>query len=394
MKKATYLTILGFLLLSWSCASKGDGPRDTIAPEKVLLFPLPPVKPRIQFLTYVNGAADVEPGKGAFADFILGGDSNAQRRIDKPFGVAAKDGVIYVCDTKALNITKLDFKNEKYSVFGNSGPGRLKKPINIVVDKRDFKFVADPIRNQVVVFDPDDKFVTAFEVPKPSRIVDVALWGDELFVLDNDDSCQVVVLDRTSGDLLRTFGGPGREPGHFSAPNSIAFGPRGFLYVSDTHAHRIQKLDRQGKPIWVIGEPGYHLGQFGRPRGIRVGPDGVVYVVDAATEIVQMFNDEGKTLMYFGGPGNVPGAMFLPSQLSVDATSVPYFKKFIHPDFKADYLLVVANQYGPHLISIYAFGGFPEGYEFRESKVTTIPRIEADPSKDPLGVPMDSHKKQ
>ena len=394
MKYASTLIILAALLpLLNSCAS-GSGKSAKAAPlEEVLLFPLQPTKPRIQFLTYVNGAADVEPGKGAFADFVLGGDSNAKRRIDKPFGVAARDGVIYVCDTKALNITKLDFKNQKFSTFGDSGPGRLKKPINILIDARGFKFVADPIRNQVVVFDPVDKFVTAFEIPKPCRIVDIALWGEELYVLDNDETCQIVVLDRTTGKFLRAFGGPGREPGQFSAPNSICFGPKGYLHVSDTHAHRIQKLDREGNALWVVGEPGYHLGQFGRPRGLRVAPDGVVYVVDAATEIIQMFNSEGKTLMYFGGPGNVPGAMFLPSQLAIDTTSIPYFKKYIHPDFKTDYLLITANQYGSFLISIYAFGSFPEGYEFKESEVTTIPRIEADPSKDPLGVPMDSHEK-
>ncbi len=395
MKQRSLLVVVIVMTsLTLGCASGTRGDSASAPEDNVLLFPLPPVKPRIQYLTFVNGAAQVEPGKGAFADFVLGGDSNAKNRIDKPFGVAARDGVVYVCDTKALNITKLDFKKKEFSVFGNTGPGRVKKPINIIVDEKGFKFVADPIRNQVVVFDPVDKFVTAFEVPKPSRIVDVAMWKNEIFVLDNDETCQVVVLDRTTGKMLRKFGGPGREPGQFSAPNSICIGPKGFLYLSDTHAHRIQKMDRQGNSIWVVGEPGYHLGQFGRPRGLRVGPDGVVYVVDAATEIIQMFNSDGETLMYFGGPGNVPGAMFLPSQLAIDPTSIPYFKKYIHPDFKAEYLLFTANQYGPHLISVYAFGGFPDGYEFKESKVTTIPRIEADPSKDPMGVPTEPEEKK
>lgn len=394
MRRFTLIMMAALLAFTGAACETSSNKTATDPMENVLLFPLPPVKPRIQYLTFMNGASAVEPDSGSFADFVLGGDANAGRVMDKPYGVAARDGVVYVCDTKALNITKFDFKNQTYSVFGMTGPGRLKKPINIIVDSKGFKFVADPIRNEVVVFDPVDKFVTAFQIPQPCRIVDIAMWNNELFVLDNDNTCQIVVLDRSSGELIRKFGGPGREPGQYSGPNSICIGPEGFLYLSDTHAHRIQKLDRNGKSIWAVGGPGYHMGQFGRPRGIRVGPDGVVYVVDAATEIVQMFNSDGQPLMYFGGPGNLPGAMFLPSQLAIDATSIAYFKKFIHPDFKTDYLLFTANQYGAHMISVYAFGGFPDGYKFKESKVSSIPRIEADPSKDPLGVQPKTNEKK
>jgi sugar lactone lactonase YvrE len=340
--------------------------------EPLLFFPAPPDAPRVQFLTWASSPKEVERKHGSFQDFVLGEQPPTIRPIDKPYGVAARDGVVYVCDTKGLALCRLDFKNQTYSVIGVQGPGRLRKPINIVLDDLGYKFVVDPVRKQIVVFGPDDRYVTARDVPEPCRPVDVAIHGSELFVLDNDESCQIVVLDRATGRVLRTFGGPGGEPGQFRVPNSLCVSSDGYLYVSDTHNFRIQKLTLEGTPVWSVGVPGYRLGQFGRPRGIRTGPDGLLYVVDGATELVQMFNSDGETLMRFGGPGTIPGAMILPATVAVDESSLPYFKQYVHKDFKVDYLMFTTNQYGPHLIQVYAFGSFPEGYKLAESQIASL----------------------
>ncbi|MFQ5591584.1 MAG: hypothetical protein ACE5HE_10510 [Phycisphaerae bacterium] len=372
--------LLGLLLAGYTVGCRTT-PKE---PVPLVFFPAPPAAPRIQFLTWASGADQIEPKRGSFESFILGDEPMVQRAITKPYGVAAHEGVVYVCDTKGSALCRLDFKNHQYSVLGVTGPGRLRKPINVVVDRLGYKFVTDTTRKQVVVFSPQDRYVTAFDIPQPCRPVDLAIHADELFVLDNDESPQIVVLDRSTGEVLRTFGGPGGEPGQFKIPNSLCIGPDGFLYVSDTHNWRIQKLTLEGRAVWVKGTPGYMLGQFGRPRGIRAGPDGVLYVVDAATEIVQMFDSEGRTLMRFGGPGNTPGALGLPSTLAVDTTSLPYFEQYIHKDFNVDYLLFVASQYSARLINVYAFGSFPEGYELSESDVRTIPRLAPDQGIGPV----------
>jgi len=349
---------------------------------QLVFFPSPPAEPRVQFLTWASGADDLESKRGAFAEFVLGQEPTAKRAVQKPYGVAARDGVVYICDTKGLSICRLDFKNHAFSVFGTSGPGRLRKPINLVIDPLGYKFVVDPDRKQVVVFGPDDTYVTAFNVPTPCHPVDVALHENELYVLDNDEDCQVVVFDRKTGEILRTFGGPGGDPGQFKRPNSIAVAPDGSVYISDTHNWRIQKLTSQGKPVWTKGEPGYVLGKFGRPRGIRVGPDGIVYVVDGATEIVQMFDPDGHTLMRFGGPGNRPGALGLPAAVDIDPSSLEYFKPYVHEAFRVEYLIFVASQFGEHLVSVYAFGSFPPGYKLQEHEIKSL---EPQPMREGIG---------
>ncbi|MCO6439209.1 MAG: hypothetical protein J5J06_19125 [Phycisphaerae bacterium] len=354
------------LLLVAGCAST---PKSTTKP---LFFPAPPAAPRIQFLTWASGADQVEEQRGAFESFILGEEQVSRRAINKPYGIAARDGAVYVCDTKGLALCKLDFKNGVFTQLGIRGQGRLKKPINVEIDPLGYKFVVDTSRKQVVVFGPDDQYVAAHNVPEPCRPVDIALHGNELYVLDNDDTPQIVVMNRSDGTVLRTLGSGGGEPGQFRIPNSLDIDKDGNIYVSDTHNWRIQKLAPDGTAIWTKGTPGYQLGQFGRPRGIRVGPDGIIYVVDGATEIVQMFDSDGQTLMRFGGPGDQPGALALPSTLAIDATSIPYFKKYVHKSFNVEYLLFVVSQYGARLVNVYAFGSFPEGYELSESDVRTI----------------------
>ncbi len=374
------VTVLALFFVVTGCSSSSGhaAAEDATKGSEVIFFPVPPDPPRVQYLTYFTGADQVDPREqDEFASFILGEDTGARPRLRKPFGLAAHDGIIYACDTTLNCVGKFDLKNKRFSVFGNSGSGNLGKPVNLVVDRLGFKFVADARRNEVVVFDPSDNFVRAFKVPgDPIRVVDVALHGDELYVLNNLGA-EVTVLSRTTGAVLRKFGKRGAEDGDFSMPSGIAAGPDGSIYVCDPLDQRIQKLSSDGKPIWSKGGPGFVLGTFGRPRGIEVDKNGILYIVDAATCIVQMWNSDGEVLMHFAGSGDTPGCLSLPSSVAVDSSGTSYLGDRAHPDFKGHTLIHVASQFGPRLVSTYMLGEFPAGYDFGGQEFKTIAPIPA-----------------
>jgi sugar lactone lactonase YvrE len=390
MRTRTQLFLSALPLLAAGCQAP-----QAVKRQQLVLFPPPPAEPRVQFLTTLKGADDIVEPKSSFSEFILGDDDKRETpALNKPYGLAARNGSVYVCDTKALALFKMDLASKSFSVIGTDGPGRLRKPINVAIDGLGYKFVVDPERRQVVVFGPDDSYVTAFSLPEPSHPVDLAVTDTEVYVLDNKTP-QVVVFDRVSGKVVRSFGRNGAKPGEFHLPSSIALGPDGSVYVSDTMNWRVQKLTASGEPVesfgtdGCVGMPGYRIGEFGRPRGIRVDSEGILYVVDAATEIVQMFDSDGRPLMRFGGPGDRPGSLCLPSSLAIDETSLGQFGGLAHEKFRVRRLLFVASQYGQRPVSVYALGSFADGFVPPANEIETIapiapttPASEDEPSRD------------
>ena len=131
---------------------------------------------------------------------------------------------------------------------------------------------------------------------------------------------------------------------------------QGYIHVSDSLNYRVQKIDRNGKPLSQFGRAGRAPGHFSRPKGIAVDREGIVYVADAMMGIVQLFDPEGRPLMYFGGTGVGDGRLYLPAQVTIDYDSLEFFRAYVAPDFKVKYLILVTNQLPPNKISVFAFG--------------------------------------
>jgi hypothetical protein len=60
--------------------------------------------------------------------------------------------------------------------------------------------------------------------------------------------------------------------------------------------------------------------------------------------------------MGFGQPGQLPGDLQLPAKVAIDYDNLRFFQKYVHPDFQAEYLVLVTSQFGPRLVSAFAFG--------------------------------------
>jgi hypothetical protein len=334
-------------LLLTACASAP--PKQQESP---VFFPPAPELPRLQYLTSVSRLQDVEE-QSAFNRFVVGEKPNV--KLDKPYGVAIFDSKIYVCDTNSTVII-FDLMNKSFAPLkGAVGPGRLIQPTNITIEKDGTKYVADPLRGQIVVFGRDDAYLRAYGEPGGWKPVDVVAYEDKLYVADIANG-QIRVFDKQSGEMLKSFGSGGDPSQRLDRPTNLALDGEGYLYVTDLGRFQVVKFDRDGHFKMAFGSLGDGPGHFARPKGIAVDRDGHLYVVDAAFSNVQIFNKEGRVLMFFGGSGDQPGNFILPAKVTLDFDNLAYFQQFAQPNFQIDYLVLVTSQFGPRLVNVLASG--------------------------------------
>jgi DNA-binding beta-propeller fold protein YncE len=352
------LIILFLSAILWGCAT---------VPEKKearpsIFYPPLPNPPRIQYLASFSAASDLGERRGGFAEFIAGKDPKDKMEVKKPYGVAVHDGKIYAVDTRGPGYAVFDIKNKKLKGVSGSGAGKMRRPINITIDRDGIKYVTDNGLNQVLVFDREDNFIRAYGVQDQFRPSDAAIAGNRLYVSDLKNH-EIHVLDLQSGNLLFKFGKAGSKPGELFYPTNMAIGPDDHLYISETGNFRIQKFTLDGKFVRSFGEVGDRPGQFARPKGIALDREGRIYVVDAAFENIQIFDKEGKLLLFFAGPGGNREDINLPTVVAIDYESAPIFQQYADPKFKLEYVIAVASQFGNSKINVFGFGKM-EGMDY------------------------------
>lgn len=324
------------------------------AGKTAVFYPALPDPPRIQHLLTLTGERDLRPPSSAFARFVLGDDTTSAQ-LAQPYGSAMYKGRLYVADTGAAAVAIFDLASKQFSYLAGSANGQMRRPINIRIDTDGTKYITDTGRDQVLVYDPNDRFVAAFGKPELFRPTDVAINADKLYVTDVLHH-QIHVLDKQSGKLLFSFGKAGSGPGELFHPTNIALGPDGDIFVTETSNFRIQRFTPEGKSVRVYGSVGATAGSFARPKGLAIDRNGRFFVGDAAFENVQLFDDKGNLLLAFGQAGEPNMRLYLPAGVSIDYDNIEIFRKYADPDFQIEYLITVASQFGPNKVDVYGFG--------------------------------------
>ena len=314
------------LLMVWlgGCASV---PQQSDDPS--IYWPKPPAAPRFVYVTTLVSDESIrkENTEDRFLKALTGTKEGGGRVFAKPFGVAAKDGVVVVTDTVLRQGFIFNLRRQKLYPLGRAGKkGLLSKPLGVAIGAGSQIYIADASAKKVIVYDAFGMYLRDIgDFGDLDRPVDVAVSpdGKQVYVMDAggiDSNRHRVVVYSTEGAKLFEFGRRGGGAGEFNLPTQVEIAPDGTVYVLDAGNFRVQVFSPDGQFQRAWGRVGRNFGDFARPRGLAVGEDGNIYVSDAAFRNVQVFNPKGELLLAIGGKQLLdrPGELAMPADIAVD----------------------------------------------------------------------------
>ena len=160
----------------------------------------------------------------------------------------------------------------------------------VYVHKRD-----DP---PVVVFEPSGAFRAAWGSGRIADAHGICIAPDGRVFLVDRDAHQVLIFS-PDGDYLDSLGerhGPRfQEP--FNHPTAVAVAADGEIYVTDGYGNSVvHRFAADGQLIRTWGRPGTEPGAFSTPHGIWLDQGGRVLVADRENNRVQVFSRDGDYL--------------------------------------------------------------------------------------------------
>lgn len=318
----------GIVVAIWAtgCAQVSENPnRKTM---EIPVFPPPPEAPRLVWERTLHSSADVTlDDKDGSLRRMVTGEARTGEGLAKPYGVAVRNGRVYVGDTVSRSVVLFDLNAKLHSHIGIDDPGSLRMPFGIDIDSHNNVYVLDGTLKRVHVYDAKGKFVRMIgQNIKWSRPAGLALdeVRNRIYVVDaggvDSEDHRVRALDLETGNLLFDIGKRGDGPGEFNLPRDAVVGADGLLYVVDGGNFRVQVFDAEGKFVKTFGAIGRQGGQFSRPKEIAADAQGNIYVADSAFGNFQIFDRDGALLLDVGSRSSTdaPAKFMLPSGIAVD----------------------------------------------------------------------------
>jgi DNA-binding beta-propeller fold protein YncE len=178
----------------------------------------------------------------------------------------------------------------------------------VATDSKDRVYAFNRGAHPMIVFDREGKFLNAWGEGVFTNAHGIFIGPDDrIYCADNFD--HTVRIFTPDGTLLQTLGKKGepsdtgfkawrtlvqRAAGPFNMVTNVALGPNGNLYVADGYGNaRVHVFSPAGELLFSWGEPGKGPGQFNLPHAIAVDRRGRVYVADRENSRIQIFTGEG-----------------------------------------------------------------------------------------------------
>ncbi|MDP1861373.1 MAG: SMP-30/gluconolactonase/LRE family protein [Gemmatimonadaceae bacterium] len=307
------------LLTATACGPPGAGGvrAGAVAPP-ALVWPQPPERPRIRYLTAIATPSDIGSRPPIWRRVVAVFTGAPPPRVRQPYGVAIDAaGRLYVADRAARGVHVFHEAQRTYAFRDRAGRARFAAPVGVAVHPDGGSFITDGGTGALYHLD-----VSGREVWRRERVgqrpTGVALDPARglLYVVDTP-AHEVMVFD-TLGVLQRRLGARGTALGQFNYPTNVAVARDGTVYIADSMNFRVQAFGPDGVALASFGKHGDGEGDFERAKGIAVDSEGHVYVVDGLRDVVNIYTSTGRLLLSFGAAGHGRGQFWLATGIAID----------------------------------------------------------------------------
>jgi len=210
-----------------------------------------------------------------------------------------------------------DWAYEPVEGWAKLPPGWSFKEIGAVgTDRQDNVYVFNRGEHPMIVFDRDGNFLKSWGEGVFPRAHGLHMAPDDTIWLtdDGDHTVRQCTLD---GKILLEIGIPGRPAPYMSNQpfhrcTHTALSPTGDIYVADGYGNAaVHKFNPKGQLLKSWGAPGTDPGEFNIVHNIVCDDEGWVYVADRENHRIQVFDGDGRYETQWNNLHR-PCALFMP----------------------------------------------------------------------------------
>ena len=195
-------------------------------------------------------------------------------QLSEPYGIAIHGDSVYVsCEDHTVSQFSLTKMCRVRRMGGRgSNNGRFNYPHQLTTDPIGRVFIADFFNNRICIHDPDLNHLRNIKHPSMSRLCDVKVSRDRLYVLcPNKNPCMLVLT--LEGDKLHSLITCGRGMDVLD-PRFFCLDSLNNFVLSDNGFHSIRVFSPEGNLLHTIGREGHQPGMFYKPHGVAITPNG------------------------------------------------------------------------------------------------------------------------
>ncbi|MDC0199950.1 6-bladed beta-propeller, partial [Candidatus Nitrosopelagicus sp.] len=222
-----------------------------------------------------------------------GSNGNTSGKFGYPMGIAVSNEFVFVTDNKNHNIQKFDLDGKFISKWGGFGTdnGFFKSPRGITVSDDKFIYVVDSGNSRIQKFTFDGEYISQFGQSGKRggnfiTPVDIAINSDKIYVTDSNQS-KIIIFD-LEGNFKKIFNNS--VGGYQIYPEGIVFDQENNFYIVDYRNNRIIQYNEFGVPLSMFGQMGTNDGNFKFPKDVAVSNDGYLFVTDTQGHRIQKFS--------------------------------------------------------------------------------------------------------